>query len=99
MELRLQGNWQEDTAGWANYIKPPALPWCVGLDRLLADFIDGLKREVLRHCQVWDFNARVIRDGLVTVHKMKIAAHWRPLELQLRRAGQPRPWAYYTLPD
>jgi hypothetical protein len=74
---RLQPKRRQDPAGWVSNIKPPALPGCTSLNRLIAEAVygkHGLSRGMLK---IGDLNPFVIQDLFVAVHQVEVAAHER----------------------
>lgn len=87
----IQGDRREDSAGRIHDIEPPALPRYAELESFVPDVVDGLECHVLRRGQIRDLNADVIRDGLVPVHQVEVAAHRQSLKPRQHHAAQPEP--------
>jgi hypothetical protein len=75
MPRRLQAEGCHHPAGWISDIKPPALPGCAYLNRLILELVDGKHGLSLGMLKIGDLDPFVIEDFFVAVYQMKVAAH------------------------
>jgi hypothetical protein len=83
----------EKAAFRADNVETPSTPVLTGLIILLAQFGNGFARLGFGYLKVRHLDSCVVKDRLVTVHKMKVAAHIRPQEKAVLTGllGEPPP--------